>query len=154
MIESMIGKTKLAFLLFSLAVGLSFSSGHITGFLMFGRSYTPLVYDAWMVRGVGSPNYFHAFDHVTWDETVAYARYVHEILRGEWLGATTDAYARYSEGALARESPWPRDRLGPALLALLSLPFGRDVSAAFVAADFIFPALSICVPRRATIGGS
>src|SRR5690242_10253330 len=96
-------RTKLVFRLFSFAVGLSFSFAHLTGFFISGRSYTPLVYDAWMVRGVGSPNYFHAFDHVTWDETAAYARYAHEILRGDWVGATPDVYDRYAEGKLARQ---------------------------------------------------
>jgi len=138
---SISAKTALLFALFSMITGLSFCAGHVSGWRAFGQSYTPLVYDAGMVRGIGSPSYFHAFDHVAWDETSAYARYVHEILRGEWLGATPAVYNRYASGPLPSGSPFFRDRLGPALLALLSIPFGRDVSKAFIAADFIFPAL-------------
>jgi hypothetical protein len=142
MIDPISGKANRILALFSLLVGISFSFGHLAGMYYCGRSYTPLVYDQWMVRGVGSPKYFYALDHVAWDETAAYARYAQEVLRGDFLGATLGSFEPYVKGEARAQSIWCRDRLGPILLAALSAPFGRSVPKAFVAADFLFPALT------------
>ncbi|SRR5579884_1283029 len=146
MIEPISGKAKRTLALFSLLVGMSFSFGHLAGMYYCGRSYTPLVYDRWMLRGVGSPKYFYALDHVAWDETTAYARYTQEVLRGDLLGATLGSFEPHLKGEARAQSIWCRDRLGPILLAALSMSFGRSVPKAFAAADFLFPALTaICL---------
>ncbi len=69
--------------LFCLLVGVSFSAGHLAGLAWYGRLYTPLMYDSLVLRGVGSAQYLHKFDHWLWDETNGYARYTQEALRGE-----------------------------------------------------------------------
>jgi hypothetical protein len=95
-----------------------------------------------VVRAKAAPKYLHSFDHFLVDETLAYARYTQEILRGEWLGASLDTYQPYLAAGSAAGSGWYRDRLGPGVLALLAAAFGASVPAAFIAADFLFPALA------------
>ncbi|MBI3694176.1 MAG: hypothetical protein HY238_04970, partial [Acidobacteria bacterium] len=134
-------RTALGLGLFCVLVGVSFSSGHLAGLAWRGRLYTPLIYNTWVLRGVGSAGYFHKFDHWLWDETNAYARYTHEALRGEWLGNTVQSYQEYVKGGLPPGTFWYKDRLGPILLAQVARLFSLTVPSAFLAADFLFPAL-------------
>jgi hypothetical protein len=134
------GKTAACFALFAAFAGVSFCFGHLAGLFYNGRSYTPLVYDR-SVLPEGAPQYLYKLDHVLWDEATAYARYTQEILRGELSGKNLASYQAYITGAAVRSPRWCRDRGGPLLLAGLALLFSGNVPAAFIAADFLFPAL-------------
>ncbi len=133
-------KTILLFAAFSVFAGISFCFEHIAGVYHNGRHYDALVYNPAVIRG--APEYLYKLDHVRWDETTAYARYVQEILRGEWLGNTIGAYRKYAAGPAPAGPLWWRDRLGPLLVAALAAPLGGDVPRAFILADFVFPALA------------
>ncbi|HYM13037.1 MAG TPA: hypothetical protein VEU62_20020 [Bryobacterales bacterium] len=139
MIPPLAKKTYLVFVLFSAAAGLSFCFGHLAGLYYNGRFYTPFCYAPAFLRS--APQYLYEIDHVLWDETTAYARYTQEIRRGEILGRTAGSYRNYVSGSIRAGPLWYRDRSGPILLALLALPFSGSVPAAFIAADFLFPAL-------------
>ncbi len=120
-------------------LSLSFFARHAFGVAISGRDYTPLVYNSASLLSQSPTDYSFKPDDGVWDETRAYARYTQEILRGEFLGANGGSFDRYlAEGSLP-ETFWYRDRLGPAILALVAVALGHSVPEAFLVADFAFP---------------
>lgn len=133
---------RLAFALISLVAGLSFSGAHLTGLVSLGRDYNPLLYNPIYVRLRPQPKFQYMPATVAYDETTEYARFTREALRGEWAGNTLETYQPYVLDRIRTRTLWWRDRLGPLVLALLALPFSGNVGAAFLLADFLFPALA------------
>ncbi|GEM_PF-3113138 len=125
----------------ALIIGLSFFSRQLIGVAISGERYTPLVYNSASLSTQTSitPNYNFKPDDILWDETRAYARYTQEILRKEFLGANGSSFNSYLKEGSFPENYWYRDRLGPAILALMATALGGAVSNAFLAADFVFP---------------
>ena len=137
----------LLFLALAVAIGFSFFARHLIGFLMLGPSYSPLVYNPDGLWSSSAEEYLERFhfepDAILWDETVSYARYTQEMLRGDIFGNRLESYAPFllEDGFFEKELNIPLffDRLGPALLALMSAFLG-DIRRAFILADFLFPA--------------
>ncbi len=128
-------------LLFSLLAGLSFFARHLIGFGLAGGRYGPLAYDRSLVAAGRDAAFLHTPNYVLFDETTGYARHAHEILRAEWAGPNLASYRPYVQGSLPPSPAWYRDRLGPAVTALLVRCLAGNTPAAFAAADFLLPAL-------------
>jgi hypothetical protein len=121
------------------ALSLSFFARHICGIAIAGYQYTPLVYNPADLTALSAAEYSYKPDDAIWDETWEYARFTHEILRGELLGANASSFRPYLiEGSLP-EHLWYRDRLGPMTLALMAAAFGGSVPDAFILSDLVFP---------------
>ncbi len=133
---------RLACALISLLVGLSFSGAHLTGLVSLGGNYSPFLYNPIYVRLRPQPKFMYLPASVAYDETTEYARFTREVLRGELSGNTLETYQPYVLDPIPTRTLFWRDRLGPLVLALLALPFSGSVAAAFILADFLFPALT------------
>jgi len=130
-----------AFLLISLVAGVSFCGNHLTGLFVAGWDDNPLLYSPLHVRLHPKPKYRYVPNTLSYDETSEYARFVQEVRRGEWAGPAIESYQSYALDPIPGRTFWWRDRLGLIAVALLALPFSGSVPHAFLAADFVFPAL-------------
>ena len=74
--------------LISLFVASVFVSRHYFGYLVEGEYYSPFAYSDIFIKGESAEKFNYLPEAVIWDETYAYAKYVNEILRGEFSGAT------------------------------------------------------------------
>lgn len=130
--------------MFVVLVGLSFFARHLAGRALEGANYNALVFNAAALSPKSPAAFMHAPNNLLWDETLAYARYVQQIERGDWFGNTFQSYAAYTQPGSAQATqhyPFFFDRGGLFPLALLSKLTG-DVSRAFALADLIFPLLA------------
>jgi hypothetical protein len=118
----------------------SFGGGHLAGLLSEGSRYQPLAYSPLHARLSPQPAFANLPNSQAWDETATYARLAHEVLRKEIEGDSLASYQPYALDSIPARSLWLRDRLGPVLLAVVAW-LGGGMPAAFLIADFLFPAL-------------
>lgn len=130
------------FLLVSLSASLAFGSRHLFGYGFHGQNYTPFSYDSRALHSRAADKFVFTPEAVVWDETRAYARFSQEIARGEFCGATLSSFRPLATVPAGGETICSTGRLGPALMAGLAL-IGGNMERAFVAADFLFPALLV-----------
>ena len=129
--------------MFVLLVGLSFFARHYGGLAANANAYTALALNPDAFGGKQPEKFMWKPNNLLWDETAIYARYVQQILRGDWFGNTFQAYqASAADNAPAEPARYPFffDRAGPFLVAALAQLTG-DVARAFALADFLFPLL-------------
>jgi hypothetical protein len=126
------------FVVAALMFTLSLNTRHILSFAWHGSDYAIFSY---------SP------EAVVWDETRAYGRFTHEIMRQEWFGNTLQSYNAFLQ--LPQDGngvPWLRDRFPLLVLAGMSIGLDIPLSEAFFVFDmialFILPLLLILMARK------